>query len=111
MGASLGNCAPDTVPLLAPLCGMAPHCSAGAAAILLLLLVPAALADGGELRPRRGRHSEPFDRYEDGHLEEPLLDDDYPHDYNDSPSGQGGEGEEKGSLLHCEEPFGRALVG
>jgi len=67
-----------------PSCGMSPRRSlATAAAMLLLLLVPAALADGGELRPQRGRHSEPFDRYEDGHLEEPLLDDDYPHDYND----------------------------
>jgi len=48
-----------------------------AAAVLILT---AAFADGSKLGPKR--HSEPFDRYEDGHLEEPLLDDDYIHDQN-----------------------------
>merc|ERR1719454_1156587 len=45
------------------------------------LLVIAAIADGSELGHKR--HSKPFDRYEDGHLEEQLLDDDYIHDQDD----------------------------
>jgi len=57
---------------------MATPCFASAAAVVLLLT--AAVADGSKLGSKR---HEPFDRYEDGHLEEPLLDDDYIHDQND----------------------------
>merc|ERR1719197_1064922 len=58
---------------------MATPCFFGAAATLLVLKAAAA-AGGDELGHKR--HA-PFDRYEDGHLEEPLLDDDYIHDQDD----------------------------
>merc|ERR1719387_964904 len=49
------------------------------ASVAAVLLFTAAIADGSKLGSKR---HEPFDRYEDGHLEEPLLDDDYIHDQN-----------------------------